>query len=270
MRSWWETLGPLRRTSPCPPTLSLPHTWGPEQRGWGASHSPIWWHLDQGAQQVLRRAGEASRPGGPHPVGDERLESVEGHPRGPLWREAGQSHRREGGGPGRLLARPGRTQSPSPPALELPRATVCAVRAMTGQTPPVPGRLPVDSRGRWAGTRLRREPRFPRRDADGHPTGTGLPAQRLHPSPSSGSRPVAGRTARWQGHKEQDWPLTPRTGGRVPGSCTASPGHLHVTEPCLLTPVPACPSTGPSPACWKYGWIIMGTTFVSSPNFPPL
>ncbi|XP_072633791.1 uncharacterized protein [Canis lupus baileyi] len=46
---------------------------------------------------------------------------------------------------------------------------------MTGQTPPVPGRLPVDSRGRWAGTRLRRESRFPRRDGDGHPAGRGLP-----------------------------------------------------------------------------------------------
>ena len=68
----------------------------------------------------------APGPGGPRPVGEGRLESVEGHPRGPLGREAAQSHRREGGGPGRLLARPGRTQSPSPPALELPRATVCS------------------------------------------------------------------------------------------------------------------------------------------------
>ena len=86
---------------------------------------------------------------------------------------------------------------------------------MTGQMPPVPVRLPVDSRGRWAGTRLRREPRFSRRDADGHPAGPGLPTQRLHPSPSSGSRPVAGRTARWQGDEEQDWSPTPCAEGRV-------------------------------------------------------
>ena len=77
------------------------------------------------------------------------------------------------------------------------------------------------------------------------PLGAGSPEQRLHISPSSGSRPVAGRTTRWQGHEEQDWPLTPRGGGQGPVSCRASPGHLHVTEPCLLLPVPACPSPAP-------------------------
>ena len=117
----------------------------------------------------------APGPGGPRPVGDGILESVEGHPQGPLWREAAQSHRREGGGPGRLLARPGRTQSPSPPALELPRATVCAVRAMTGQTPPVPGRLPVDSRGKWAGSQAEEGAPLPSKDRDGHTAGRGLP-----------------------------------------------------------------------------------------------
>ena len=44
----------------------------------------------------------------------------------------------------------GKTQSPSPPHLDIPRATVCAVRAMTGQMPPIPEHLPVDSRGKWA------------------------------------------------------------------------------------------------------------------------
>ena len=63
----------------------------------------------------------APRPGGPRPVGDGRLESVEGHPQGPLGSEAAQSHRREVGGPGQFLASPGRTQSPSPPGLDLPR-----------------------------------------------------------------------------------------------------------------------------------------------------
>ena len=66
--------------------------------------------------------------------------------------EAALSHRREGGSTGQLLARPGKTQSPNPPHSDIPRATVCAVRAMTGQTPPFPGRLPVDSRGKWAGS----------------------------------------------------------------------------------------------------------------------
>ena len=201
-----------------PPQPSLCPTPGAQSRGGGEHRTPqsggTW---TRGHSRCSGGPVRAPGPGGPRPVGEARLESVEGHPRGPLWREAGQSHRREGGGPGRLLARPGRTQSPSPPALELPRATVCAVRAMTGQTSPVPGRLPVDSRGRWAGTRLRREPRFSRRDGDGHPAGPGLPAQRLHPSPSSGSRPVAGRTARWQGDEEQDWPPTPRAGSRAPG-----------------------------------------------------
>ena len=32
----------------------------------------------------------------------------------------------------------GKTQSPSPPHLDIPRVTVCAVRAMTGQTPSSP------------------------------------------------------------------------------------------------------------------------------------
>ena len=210
----------------------------------------------------------AHGPDGPCPLGD--YSQWKDNPWGPLVSEAAQSHRREGGGPGRLLARPGRTQSPSPPGLELHRVTVCAVRAMTGQMPPVPWRLPVDSRGRWAGTKLRREPPFPRKDGDGQPTGRGLPTQRLHARSSLGSRPVAGRTARWQGEKSRIGLQQPRAGGRGPRSCRASSGHLHVIELCLLTPVPACPAPGPSPPWWKYGWIVTGTTFVSSQHFPPI
>ena len=52
---------------------------------------------------------------------------------------------------------------------------MCAVRAMTGQTPPIPGRLPVDSRGSGQGARLRREPPLPSKDRDGHTAGRGLP-----------------------------------------------------------------------------------------------
>ena len=63
-------------------------------------------------------------------------------------------------------------------------------------------------------------------------------SQRLHASPSSMSRPVSGRTARYQVDKEQDWPLT-ATSGRPggPSSYRASLGHLCVREPCLLMPL---------------------------------
>ena len=209
-----------------PPTLSLPHTWGPEQRGWGASHSPIWWHLDPGAQQVLRRAGEGSRTRQPRPVRDGILESVEGHPWGPLVREAAQRHRREGGSPRRLLARPGRTQSPSPPALELPRATVCTVRAITGQTPPVSGCLPVDSRGRWAGTRLRRESRFPRRDGDGHPAGRGLPRTETASQPLFREQACGRQDHQVAGGQGQDLPPTSAREVGAPGSAGLPSGHL--------------------------------------------
>ena len=78
-----RALGPLMESfsTPAPfKALCLPATWDPEQRVWGASHSPIWWHLDPGARQVLRRASEGSRTRRPPPRG--RLESVEGHPLG--------------------------------------------------------------------------------------------------------------------------------------------------------------------------------------------
>ena len=139
MRAWWEALGPLRRPSPCPPQPSLCPTPGTQSRGSGEHRT-----LQPGGTWTRghsRCSGELVRapgPGGPSPMGEGRLESVEGHPRGPLRREAAQSHRREGGRPGRLLARPGRAKSRSPPALELLRATVCAVRAITGQTTPSP------------------------------------------------------------------------------------------------------------------------------------
>ena len=49
------------------------------------------------------------------------------------------------------------------------------------------------------------------------PLGVGSPEQRLHPSPSSGSRPVAGRTTRWQGDKDRTCLQHPqgRSGPRV-------------------------------------------------------
>ena len=50
-----DTGNPNENFSMPPNPLSAPHL-GPEQRGWEALHSPIWWHLDPGAQQVLRRA----------------------------------------------------------------------------------------------------------------------------------------------------------------------------------------------------------------------
>ena len=131
-----------------PPQPCLPHTWDAEQRVWGASHSPIWWHLDPGARQVLRRASECSRTRRPPPRG--RLESVEGHPLG-APREGGRADPREGGSLGKTVM----------------------------VTPLV----------------------------------MGSHAQRLHASPSSVSRPVAGRTARWQVDKEQHWPPT-APGGR--------------------------------------------------------
>ena len=107
------------------------------------------------------------------------------------------------------------------------------------------------------------------RDGDGHPAGPGLPGTEAASQPLLREQ-VCGRQVRQvAGAQGAGLPLTPRTGGWVPGSCRSSPGHLHVTEPCLLMPVPACPSPGPSPACWKYGWIIMGKTFVSSQNFLP-
>ena len=176
-------LGPQRETSsmPIPPTLCLPHTWDAEQRVWGASHSPIWWHLDPGARQVLRRANECSRTRRPPPCG--RLESVEGHPLG-APREGGRADPREGGSLGKTVM----------------------------VTPLV----------------------------------MGSHAQRLRASPSSVSRPVAGRTARWQVDKEQHLPPTAPCGRpRAPVSCRASPGHLCVREPCLLTPLPTCPSPAP-------------------------
>ena len=80
----------------------------------------------------MRAHGPDSR----HPMGDGRLESVERHPLRPLVSEAVQSNRRKGGGTRRLLARPGKTQNPSPPHLDIPRVTVCAVRTMTGLSPP--------------------------------------------------------------------------------------------------------------------------------------
>ena len=40
----------------------------------------------------------------------------------------------------------------------------------------------------------------------------GSHAQRLRASPSSVSRPVSGRTARWQVDQEQDWPPTAPSG----------------------------------------------------------
>lgn len=46
---------------------------------------------------------------------------------------------------------------------------------MTGQTPPVPGRLPVDSRGKWAGSQAEEGAPLPSKDRDGHTAGRGLP-----------------------------------------------------------------------------------------------
>ena len=256
-----------------PPQPSLCPTPGAQSRGGGEHRTLQSGTAAPGVQQVLRRAGEGSRTRRPPPRGRWEIR-VSGRtpPGAPL--EGGRPEPQEGRW--RSWAAPGKAwqdTEPEPSCLGASQSdSVCSEGndRPDAPPPPVPGHLPVDSRGRWTGTRLRREPRFPRRDADGHPAGPGLPTQRLCASPSSGSRPVAGRTARWQGHEEQDWPLTPRAGGRGPVSCRASPGHLHVTEPCLLTPVPACPSPGPSPAYWKYGWIIMGKTFVSSQNFRPL
>ena len=99
------------------------------------------------------------------------------------------------------------------------------------------------------------------------PLGLGSPHRGCIPAPPRGA-------GLWQAGPPGGRGTRSRTGLRHParkaGSCRASPGHLHVTEPCLLMPVPACPSPGPSPACWKYGWIIFGMNFVSSQNFPPL
>ena len=175
---------------------------------------------------MLRRAGGGSRTRRPPPRGRREIR-VSGRTPPGAPREGGRPEPQEGrwrsrAGPGK----PWQDTEPEPSWLGPTQKTVCAVRAMTGQMPPVPVRLPVDSRGSWAGTRLRREPRFPRRDGDGHPAGPGLPAQSLHPSPSSGSRPVAGRSARWQGDEDQDLPPTSCKGCRVPGSCRASSGHL--------------------------------------------
>ena len=96
----------------------------------------------------------------------------------PLMSEAAQSHRREGGGTGRLLARPGETQSPHPPRLDIPRVTVCAVRAMTGQRPPSPDICRWIQGASGQGARLRSESQFPRKDSDGHAAGMGSHAQR--------------------------------------------------------------------------------------------
>ena len=82
VRALWESPGTQRETSsmPVPPNpLSAPCL-VPRARVWGASHSPIWWHLDPGALQVLWRASEGSRTRWPPPRG--RLESVGGHPLG--------------------------------------------------------------------------------------------------------------------------------------------------------------------------------------------
>ncbi|XP_038546329.1 putative protein FAM90A12P [Canis lupus familiaris] len=64
-----------------------------------------------------QRAGEASRPGGPHPVGDERLES---------WKDTPGAPRRSARATEEVAVLGGSWQAwqdtdPSPPALELPR-----------------------------------------------------------------------------------------------------------------------------------------------------
>ena len=48
------------------------------------------------------------------------------------------------------------------------------------------------------------------------PLVVGSHTQRLHGSPSSVSRALAGRTTRWQVDKEQDWP--PTAPSRRPGA----------------------------------------------------
>ena len=72
VRALWESTGTLKgdllHALPLQ-TLCLPHTWAPEQRVWGALHSPIWWHLDPEAQQVLRSASEGSWMRQPPPHG---------------------------------------------------------------------------------------------------------------------------------------------------------------------------------------------------------
>ena len=78
-----------------PPTLSLPHTWSPEQRGWGASYSPVWWHLDPGEQQMLRRAGEGSRTRRPPPRGRREIR-VSGRTPPGAPREGGSPEPQEG------------------------------------------------------------------------------------------------------------------------------------------------------------------------------
>ena len=77
----WIAVGTFKGILPCTHpliTLFLYQIWDPEQSRWGASHSPIWWHLDLSAQQVLRRASEGSGTRWPLPHGI--LETVEGHP----------------------------------------------------------------------------------------------------------------------------------------------------------------------------------------------
>ena len=69
----------------------------------------------------------------------------------------------------------GKTQRPSPPHLDIPRATVCAVRAMTGQMPPSPYTCRWIQGASGQVARFRRESRFPRKDSDSHTTGRGLP-----------------------------------------------------------------------------------------------
>ena len=133
---------------------------------------------------------------------------------------------------------------------------------------PRPGRLPVDSRGRCTGNRLRREPCFPRRDDDGHSAGRGLPAEAVC-QPLLGEQ-ACGRqdhqVAGGRGAGPASNTLRRRPGPRV---LQGFPGTL-VSEGALSSDACArlC-SPGPSPACWKYGWIIIGTTFVSSQNFAP-
>ncbi|KAM8932875.1 uncharacterized protein AAEQ78_019386 isoform 1-T2 [Lycaon pictus] len=75
------------------------------------------------------------------------------------------------------------------------------------------------------------------------PLGVGSPAQRLRASPSSGSRPVAGRTARWQVDEEQDWPLTAPHGRPRPRVLQGFPGTPRCegalsSDPCAHLPLP--------------------------------
>ena len=154
VRDLWESTGTPKGDllhAHSLPTLCLPHTWDPEQRVWGASLSPIWWHLDLGAQQVLRRASEGSQTRWPLPRG--RLQSVEGHPLGVLMSEAAQSHRREGGGTGQLPARPGKTQSLfAPSSLGHSQSDSVYSEGNDRLDACPPSHLQVDSRGKWEGS----------------------------------------------------------------------------------------------------------------------